>query len=55
MLFMSVDMLGGVFSVLSLVFQAQFDSVAAVSYILVVVCWSGVIGLILAEDSKHYT
>ncbi|CUA70652.1 putative protein C2E12,03c [Schizosaccharomyces pombe 972h-] [Rhizoctonia solani] len=37
MLFMSVDMLGGVFSVLSLVFQAQFDAVAAVSYILVVV------------------
>ncbi|KAH7335419.1 hypothetical protein B0J17DRAFT_670095 [Rhizoctonia solani] len=37
MLFMAVDMLGGVFSVLSLVFQAQFDSVAAVSYILVVV------------------
>ncbi|CAE6470783.1 unnamed protein product [Rhizoctonia solani] len=37
MLFMSVDMLGGVFSVLSLVFQAEFDSVAAVSYILVVV------------------
>ncbi|KAG8690529.1 hypothetical protein FRC11_010944 [Ceratobasidium sp. 423] len=37
MVFMSVDMLGGVFSVLSLVFQAQFDSVAAVSYILVVV------------------
>ena len=37
MLFMSTDMLGGVFSVLSLVFQAQFDSVAAVSYILVVV------------------
>ncbi|CAE6484962.1 unnamed protein product [Rhizoctonia solani] len=37
MLFMSVDMLGGVFSVLSLVFQAQFDAVAAVSYVLVVV------------------
>ncbi|CAE6466749.1 unnamed protein product [Rhizoctonia solani] len=37
MLFMSVDMLGGVFSVLSLVFQAQFDAIAAVSYVLVVV------------------
>ncbi|CAE6458831.1 unnamed protein product [Rhizoctonia solani] len=37
MIFMSVDMLGGVFSVLSLVFQAQFDAVAAVSYVLVVV------------------
>jgi hypothetical protein len=37
MLFMTTDMLGGIFSVLSLVFQAQFDSVAAVSYILVVV------------------
>lgn len=38
MLFMTTDMMGGVFSVLSLVFQAQFDAVAAVSYILVVVC-----------------
>lgn len=37
MLFMATDMLGGVFSVVSLVFQSQFDGVAALSYILVVV------------------
>ncbi|KAF8605845.1 hypothetical protein BDV93DRAFT_30286 [Ceratobasidium sp. AG-I] len=36
MLFMTTDMLGGVFSVVSLVFQSQFDGVAAVSYVLVV-------------------
>lgn len=34
---MAVDMLGGIFSLLSLVFREHFDAVAAVSYIAVVV------------------
>ena len=37
-LFMLVDMLGGVFSDLSLAFKDNFDVVAGVSYSLVVVC-----------------
>ena len=36
-LFMFVDMMGGVFSVLSLVFKTEFDVIAAVTYCLVVV------------------
>ena len=36
-LFMVVDMMGGVFSVLSLVFKTEFDVIAAVTYCLVVV------------------
>ena len=35
---MLVDMLGGVFSDLSLAFKDNFDVVAGVSYSLVVVC-----------------
>ncbi|CAE6456909.1 unnamed protein product [Rhizoctonia solani] len=54
MLFMGVDMLGGVFSVLSLVFQAQFDAVAAVSYILVVVCLLPWIDLAASDASLRY-
>jgi len=37
MTFMTVDMLGGVFSLLSLVFKPSFDGVASVSYIVVIV------------------
>ena len=36
-LFMLVDMMGGVFSDLSLAFKAQFDVVAGITYSLVVV------------------
>jgi len=35
--FMAVDLLGGVFSLLSLAFKARFDATAAVAYSLVVV------------------
>lgn len=35
--FMAVDLLGGVFSDLSLIFKADFDIVAAITYTLVVV------------------
>jgi hypothetical protein len=35
--FMAVDCLGGVFSILSLIFKCQFDGIAAVSYASVVV------------------
>ncbi|KAF8268698.1 hypothetical protein EI94DRAFT_1771495 [Lactarius quietus] len=35
--FMAVDLLGGVFSILSLVFKSYFDATAAVSYSLVVI------------------
>jgi hypothetical protein len=35
--FMAIDLLGGVFSLLSLVFKRQFDILAAVAYSLVVV------------------
>ena len=35
--FMAVDCLGGVFSILSLIFKRQFDVLAAVSYSSVVV------------------
>ncbi|CAL1705901.1 unnamed protein product [Somion occarium] len=35
-LFMLVDLMGGVFSILSLVFKAEFDVIAAVTYSLVV-------------------
>jgi hypothetical protein len=35
--FMIVDLLGGVFSDLSLVFKTDFDAIAAVTYTLVVV------------------
>lgn len=37
MIFMSVDMLGGIFSILSLIFRDHFDVVASVSYVSVVV------------------
>lgn len=37
MLFMAVDALGGVFSLLSLVFKEKMDVLAAVAYSLVVV------------------
>ena len=37
MTFMFVDCLGGVFSILSLVFKKKFDVVASLSYSLVVV------------------
>ncbi len=35
--FMAVDLLGGVFSILSLAFKSHFDVTAAVAYSLVVV------------------
>ena len=35
--FMVVDLLGGVFSDLSLIFKADFDIIAAITYTLVVV------------------
>jgi hypothetical protein len=37
LLFISIDMLGGVFNDLSLAFRAEFDAIAAVTYTLVVV------------------
>jgi PQ loop repeat len=37
LLFMVIDLLGGVFSILSLVFKRQVDVLAAVAYSLVVV------------------
>lgn len=37
MIFMTVDLLGGVFSLLSLVFKPKFDALAGVAYSLVVV------------------
>jgi len=37
LLFMAIDLLGGVFSILSLVFKRQVDVLAAVAYSLVVV------------------
>ena len=37
-LFMLIDMAGGVFSDLSLAFKEEFDVVAGVTYSLVVVC-----------------
>ena len=37
-LFMTVDLLGGVFNVLSLVFKGKFDVLAGTTYALVVVC-----------------
>jgi hypothetical protein len=39
-LFISVDMIGGVFNDLSLAFRAEFDVIAAVTYTLVVVSLS---------------
>lgn len=36
--FMAIDLMGGVFSDLSLVFKAKFDVIAGVAYSLVVVC-----------------
>lgn len=36
-LFISIDMIGGVFSDLSLIFKKEFDAIAAVSYTSVVV------------------
>lgn len=38
LMFMFVDMMGGVFSDLSLAFKEHFDVVAGVAYSLVVVC-----------------
>jgi len=35
--FMAVDCLGGIFSILSLIFKSKFDVLAAVAYSLVVV------------------
>ncbi|KAJ7097057.1 hypothetical protein B0H15DRAFT_824673 [Mycena belliarum] len=37
-LFMTCDMLGGMFSDLSLVFKSEFDVIAGMSYTLVIVC-----------------
>lgn len=37
MLFMAVDMGGGLFSVLSLVFKPKFDGVAAATYLAVII------------------
>ena len=36
-LFISIDMIGGVFNDLSLIFKKEFDAIAVVSYTLVVV------------------
>ena len=38
LMFMFVDMMGGVFSDLSLAFKDRFDIVAGIAYSLVVVC-----------------
>lgn len=37
MVFLSIDMAGGVFSLLSLVFRDTFDATASITYICVVV------------------
>ncbi|KAF8600948.1 hypothetical protein BDV93DRAFT_587035 [Ceratobasidium sp. AG-I] len=42
-LFMFVDLMGGVFSAISLVFKPSFDTYAAIPYLLVVVLDAGVI------------
>jgi hypothetical protein len=49
---MAVDILGAVFSILSLVFKAKFDVVAAITYILVVV--SSISQTLLAVVSQPY-
>ena len=36
--FMAIDLMGGVFSDLSLVFKSKFDVIAGIAYSLVVVC-----------------
>jgi uncharacterized protein with PQ loop repeat len=36
-LFMAIDMMGGIFNDLSLIFRAEFDRIAAVTYTLVAV------------------
>jgi len=41
LLFMAIDLLGGVFSILSLVFKRKVDVLAAVAYSLVVVSPNG--------------
>ncbi|KAG9075028.1 hypothetical protein FRC06_010318 [Ceratobasidium sp. 370] len=46
-LFMVVDLLGGVFSAQSLIFKPKFDTFAAIPYILVVVLDGGVVLLAL--------
>ncbi|KAG8720954.1 hypothetical protein FRC08_016905 [Ceratobasidium sp. 394] len=46
-LFMVVDLLGGVFCALSLVFKPKFDTFAAIPYILVVVLDGGIVVLAL--------
>ena len=49
---MAVDLLGGVFSILSLVFKSHFDVTAAVAYTLVVV--SSTSHLIVCSVSNFY-
>ncbi|TFK74939.1 hypothetical protein BDN72DRAFT_600522 [Pluteus cervinus] len=44
--FMIIDLLGGVFSVLSLVFKEKFDILAAISYTMAVVSAKGQVGLV---------
>ena len=51
MLFMSVDLLGGVFNDLSLAFKADFDVVAGVTYSLVVVCVIGAVSALIAAHT----
>jgi lipid-A-disaccharide synthase-like uncharacterized protein len=51
LVFLTVDILGGVFSDLSLVFRDKFDIVAAMSYNLVIVSYA----LYLVYDSHHAT
>lgn len=52
-LFMTVDLLGGVFNVLSLVLKGQFDVLAGTTYALVVVRSSSHIDNLLALN-VHY-
>lgn len=51
MLFMAIDIGGGIFSTLSLVFRERFDTVASVSYIAVVVSLQS--SSTLAYTSSH--
>ena len=43
---MAVDLLGGVFSILSLVFKNHFDATAAVAYALVAVSFRHVVSCV---------
>ena len=52
MTFMAVDICGGVFSILSLVFKEKFDVFASISYIVVIASYPF---LILRGGSRSYS